>query len=109
MINSPGYTTMWNNTIITADYISGEVTSDSSFLYGSFECSAKYANQRGSWPAFWAFGGEGIPCELGGSNACEIDFSEFWNETAKNWLGQCYTVIKLENNIHRYYPSICGT
>jgi beta-glucanase (GH16 family) len=58
MLYSPGYTTtMWNDSIITADYISGEVTSYSTFFYGSFECSAKYANQRGSWPAFWAIGG----------------------------------------------------
>lgn len=110
MLYSPGYTTtMWNGSIITADYISGEVTSDSSFFYGSFECRVKYANQRGSWPAFWLFGGDGVPCEQGGGNACEIDISEFWNVTDKNLLGQCYTVKKLENNCHRYYPAICGT
>ena len=67
IISSPGYTTtMWNDSIISADYISGEVATDSVFHYGSFECRVKYAHQIGSWPAFWAIGGDGIPCEQGG-------------------------------------------
>lgn len=107
---SPGYTTItWDHDTLTANYISGEVTSDATFLYGSFECRAKYANQRGSWPAFWLFGGDGTPCPPGG-NACEIDISEYWNVTNMNLLWQCYTVNKLENNCHLYYPpDICGT
>lgn len=107
---SPGYTTTtWDGKVITADYISGEVTSNATFLYGSFECRAKYANQRGSWPAFWLFGGDGVPCPPGG-NACEIDISEYWNVTNMNLLGECNTVNKLENNCHLYYPpDVCGT
>ncbi len=105
MLASPGYTIiMWDGDTITADYISGEVTSDSTFLYGSYECSVKYANDLGSWPAFWAIGGDGIPCEQGGGAGDEIDISEFWNVSGLNLIGQCYSVIKLENNCHRYYP-----
>jgi beta-glucanase (GH16 family) len=102
-LDSPGYTiTLWNNSTITADYIAGEVASGSSFLYGSFECRAKYANQRGSWPAFWLYGGDGVPCPNG--NACEIDISELWNITDENIFG-CHSKLKLENNCHHAYPS----
>lgn len=112
IISSPGYTfTDWMNRTYTADYISGEVTSDSAFQYGSFECRAKYAHQKGSWPAFWAIGGDGIPCEQGGGAGDEIDISEFWSYTVCNHPGSnppYHEAMKLENNCHRYYnPGYC--
>jgi len=113
IISSPGYTfTDWKNRTYTADYISGEVTSDSAFHYGSFECRAKYAHQKGSWPAFWLFGvGDGIPCAQGGGENDEIDISEFWSytELMKTEDGvYCMGKMKLENNCHRYYnPGYC--
>jgi len=113
IIASPGYTiTDGLGHTYTADYISSEVTSSvTPFLHGSFECRAKYANQRGSWPAFWLFGGDGVACPPGG-NACEIDISEFWSytELMKPEDGvYCMDKMKLENNCHRYYPPlICG-
>lgn len=64
MLYSQGYTiTTWDGKVKTADYISSEVTSDTTFLYGSFECRAKYANQAGSWPAFWFIGESGADDE----------------------------------------------
>ena len=86
MLYSPGYTTTtWDGKVKTADYISGEVTSCTPLPpYGSFECRVKYAHQKGSWPAFWAIGGDGIPCEQGGGAGDEIDISEFWSYTVCN-------------------------
>ena len=35
-----------------ADYVGQEFWTNRSFLYGSFECKATFANEHGSWPAF---------------------------------------------------------
>jgi beta-glucanase (GH16 family) len=47
IISSPGYIQIipWDHDTLTANYISGEVTSDSAFHYGSFECRAKELGQ----------------------------------------------------------------
>lgn len=64
---------------IRSDYVGGEVTSKRKFQYGIFECRAKFAHRRGSWPAFWLIGGKEIPCPPGGPGS-EIDIAELARE-----------------------------
>lgn len=94
MISRPGYTTIWNGKIFTADYIAGEIKTDTAFRYGSFECSAKFAYANGSFPAFWIMGGDGTACPPGGYGS-EIDIAELNCEDP---------VLTIDHVIHRYYP-----
>jgi len=57
---------------------------------------SKFANQYGSWPAFWLFGGDDIPCMSGGGYGNEIDIAELWSLNTK----------KIGHTIHWYYPGI---
>ncbi len=94
MLYSPGY----DAGKYSGDYICAEIGSKQLFRYGSFECSAKYAHEKGSWPAFWIIGGDGTPCPPGGYGN-EIDISEFKCDDSNNTI---------DHVIHRYYsPSNC--
>ncbi len=78
---------------ITANFISGQVTSLDSYTYGIFECSATFSDQLGAFPAFWTH--SEMPCSSSFNN--EIDIVEkkidHLNPT-------------LDNHIF-YYPSNC--
>ncbi len=68
MISCPNCkVTNYAGTTYYGNYAGGEVVSKvPPFQYGIFECKAKYATNLGSWPAFWAIGGDGTPCPPGG-------------------------------------------
>jgi hypothetical protein len=59
MYSHPGFTSKtWTpdgDSTITADYIAAEVITHEAFSYGIFECSATFAYDRGSFPAFWLY------------------------------------------------------
>ncbi len=59
------------NQVYTAKYTAGLITSKQKFKYGYFEIRFKSTGQKGTWPAFWLYGGE--PNE-------EIDFFELKGE-----------------------------
>jgi hypothetical protein len=95
MLNIPGgYTnTYWGSTFIT-NFISGEMTSNDSFGYGVYQCKAKFAYNKGSFPAFWLYNDS--DCHISKRNEidiveCKVDHS---NPT-------------LDNNMF-YYPTNCG-
>lgn len=92
MLYSPGY----DAGKYSGDYICAEISSDSAFRYGSYECLAKFAHEKASWPAFWIIGGDGTPCPPGGYGN-EIDIAEFKCDDSDNTL---------DHVIHRYYPPI---
>lgn len=78
------------------DYAGAEVVSLDSFRfrYGVFECSAKFAHQNASWPAFWILGGDVTPCSQGGISN-EIDMAELKCEDSS---------LTIDHVIHKYYP-----
>lgn len=80
---------------VYSNYVGGEVNTLDTYQYGFFECRAKYAHQSGSWPAFWLFGGDGIPCPPGGQGS-EIDIAEL----------SCELFPRMMHVIHRYYPPV---
>ncbi len=59
------------NQEFTSKYTAGLITTKQLFKYGYFEVRFKSAGQRGTWPAFWLYGGK--PNE-------EIDFFELKGE-----------------------------
>lgn len=63
-----------------SDYVGGEVNTLRKFQYGAFECRAKYAHKRGTWPAFWLIGSQSVPCPPGGQGN-EIDIAELARES----------------------------
>lgn len=79
---------------VKSDYVGGEISTIRKFRYGIFECRAKYAHKRGSWPAFWLIGNSNIPCPPGGSGS-EIDIAELARE------GDHPLMMHV---IHYYYP-----
>ncbi len=89
MIYSPNYSSGG----YTGDYVGAEISTKNTFQYGSFECRAKFAHENGSWPAFWVFGGDGVPCPYGYGN--EIDIAELKCEDSS---------LSIDHVIHRYYP-----
>ncbi len=56
MLKIPGgYTnSYWEGTFIT-NFITGEVVSNDYFGYGVYQCRAKFAYDKGSFPAFWLY------------------------------------------------------
>lgn len=64
-------------------YVGGELISNNSFGYGIYECTANFATDKGSWAAFWLFGGGG-----------EIDIAE------NKWFDSIN--VKIGNYIHRW-------
>lgn len=78
-----------------SDYVGGEVNSIRKFQYGVFECRAKYAHKKGSWPAFWLFGDSAV-LSPPGSIANEIDIAE---------LARNGAYPKMMHVIHYYHPS----
>ncbi len=84
----------YNNT--NYDYIGAEFITDSTFLFGIFECQATYANQVGSWPAFWSF--HQLPCP--DNEGPEIDFAEYSCQSSSNKL--------LSHAIHHWPAVTCG-
>lgn len=98
MKRTPNYLdSIWNSKgwqQVRSDYVGGEITTKRKFQYGVFECRAKYAHKRGSWPAFWLIGGKEVPCPPGGEGS-EIDIAELARE------GDHPLMMHV---IHRYYP-----
>ena len=88
--------TDWAGNKYYGDYAGGEIVSKEQFLYGIFECRAKYAQEDGSWPAFWLIGGDGIPCPPGGY-ANEIDMFEYFCRSTGD---------QMEHNIRHYHPPV---
>lgn len=67
MVKIPNY----NDSI---DFVGAEFWTNETFLYGVFECKASFANEIGSWPAFWSIhNGSCINNE-----GPEIDFAEYF-------------------------------
>lgn len=80
------------------NYAGAEVVSKQLFQYGIFECRVKFAQENGSWPAFWLIGGDGTPCPPGGYGN-EIDMFEYFCRTSGD---------QMEHNVHHYHPpSVC--
>lgn len=96
MLKIPGgYTnSYWEGTFIT-DFITGEVTSNSYFGYGVYQCNALFAYDKGSFPAFWLYNDS--QCAVSKRN--EIDIVE----CKVNHSGPT-----LDNNMF-YYPTNCGS
>lgn len=78
-----------------SDYVGGEVNSIRKFQYGIFECKAKYAHKKGSWPAFWLFGDTQLPSPIGNIGN-EIDIAE---------LARKGEYPEMMHVIHYYQPS----
>lgn len=78
-----------------SDYVGGEVNTIRKFRYGVFECKAKYAHKKGSWPAFWLFGDSAVLSPTG-SLGNEIDIAE---------LARNGAYPKMMHVIHYYFPS----
>lgn len=71
MLRYPNYTTTdWNGNPITANFIAGQVETFERYSYGVYECNATFANQPGSFPAFWLMSGE--PCNSSFNNEIDI-------------------------------------
>lgn len=87
-------TTDWNNNPITANFIAGSLETFQTFSYGVYECKANFANQRGSFPAFWLM--SKMPCSTSYNN--EIDIVELKYE---------HDSPTLDNNIF-YWPTNCN-
>lgn len=79
---------------IFSNYIGGEFVTLKRFSFGVFECKAKYALKSGSWPAFWLYGNEDVPCPPGAHDS-EIDMAEL------NCDSDFPTMMHV---IHRYDP-----
>lgn len=98
MLMQPGFSAKtWSpngDTLITADFIAGEVMTNKDFSYGIFECNATFAAGNGSFPAFWLY--NDTMCFE--SERPEIDIVEL----KVNHLNPT-----LDNNIW-YYPKDCG-
>ncbi len=95
MLHYPNYTTTnWDDDPITADFIAGQVESKEHFTYGVYECSATFANKKGSFPAFWSMSSE--DCDIGMPNN-EMDFVELKYEHSNPTI---------DNGIF-YYPPPC--
>ncbi len=97
MLRQPGFTAKtWSpngDTIITADFIAGEVMTVEDYSYGIFECNATFAAGKGSFPAFWLY--NDTMCFE--SHRPEIDIVE---------LKINHRNPTLDNNIW-YYPEDC--
>jgi len=93
-LDSVWKSTGWQH--VYSDYVGGEVNSIKKFQFGVFECRAKFALRRGSWPAFWLIGGTDIPCPPGGPGS-EIDIAELARESE---------FPRMMHVIHRYYPPV---
>ncbi len=87
-------TTDWNNNPITANFIAGSLETFQTYSYGVYECKANFANQRGSFPAFWLM--SKMPCSTSYNN--EIDIVELKYE---------HDSPTLDNNIF-YWPTNCN-
>jgi hypothetical protein len=95
MLHYPNYTTTdWDSNPISANFIAGEVNTYTYFSYGVFECNATFANQPGSFPAFWLISAE--DCNNIRNN--EIDIVE---------LKYNHQNPTLDNNIF-HYRTPCG-
>lgn len=57
MIYHPGY--CYDQGTQCPNYISAEIHSKEKFKYGIYEGRMKFASGKGSWPAFWFYGGSG--------------------------------------------------
>ncbi len=66
-------------------FVGGELVSNEAFGYGIYECIANFAIDKGSWAAFWLFGGGG-----------EIDFAE------EQWHSSNINQIYLGNFVHEW-------
>ncbi len=95
MLNIPGgYTnTYWGSTFIT-NFISGEMISSDYFGYGVYQCKAKFAYNKGSFPAFWLYNDS--DCHVSKRN--EIDIVECKVDDSSTTL----------DNHMFYYPTNCG-
>lgn len=106
MIYHPGYS--YNDgTIHYPDYVSAEIVSKEKCKYGIYEGRMKFATGKGSWPAFWFFGGSGADDpQYNTGYASEIDIAEYnWS---RNWL--CVYSATTDHVFHWWWPeSIHGT
>ena len=84
----------------SSDFVGGEFWTKETFLYGSFECKASFANQLGSWPAFWSF--HKLPCP--NNEGPEIDFAEY----SCRVLNGTSTIRELGHYIHHWLDAPCG-
>lgn len=96
MLKIPGgYTnSYWEGTFIT-NFITGEVVSNDYFGYGVYQCRAKFAYDKGSFPAFWLYNDS--QCSVSKRN--EIDIVECKVQDSSSPT--------LDNNMF-YYPPSCG-
>ena len=96
MIKIPGgYTnSYWAGTFIT-NFIAGEITSNDYFGYGVYQCNAKFAYDKGSFPAFWLYNDS--ECTLSKRNEIDIVECKVDNSNPPT----------LDNNMF-YYPPSCG-
>ncbi|HKJ80287.1 MAG TPA: family 16 glycosylhydrolase, partial [Prolixibacteraceae bacterium] len=102
MAYSPGYCYDLNGTSHCPDYIAAEIVSKKLFKYGIYEGRMKFAVEKGSWPAFWFFGGSGAsnPMYNKDGYASEIDIAE--HNWFKNFIFRSHHT---EHVLHWWWPS----
>ena len=108
MVYDPGYCFV-DGIIHCPDYISAEIVSKDKFKYGIYEGRMRFAAGKGSWPAFWFFGGSGADDpQYNTGYASEIDIAEYnWHKDS--WPSGGYTV-HTDHVFHWWWPeSFHGT
>lgn len=100
MIFQPGYCYVLEGDTICKNYISAEIVSEETYKYGIYEGRMKFSIQRGSWPAFWFYGGSGADDpQYNNGYASEIDIAEY------NWYANLLNYDpKTEHVLHWWGP-----
>ena len=100
MVNAPLHCFTVDSITKCYNYISAEITSKELYKYGIYEGRMKFAYARGSWPAFWFFGGSGADDpQYNNGYASEIDFAEY------NWYVELFGYDpKTEHVLHWWGP-----
>jgi len=100
MIYQPGYYYISKGDTISKPYISAEIESITQYKYGIYEGRVKFSILRGSWPAFWFFGGSGADdSQYNNGYASEIDIAEY------NWYVNLFSYSpKNEHVLHWWGP-----
>ena len=108
MIYQPGscYYDYDDEIYICPDYITAEISSKEPYKYGIYEGRMKFAHARGSWPAFWFFGGSGADDpQYNNGYASEIDIAEYnWYVNLLNYNPKTEHVLHWWGPCHHYRP-----
>lgn len=100
MVNAPLHCFTIDGVTKCYNYISAEILTKKPYKYGIYEGRMKFAYARGSWPAFWFFGGIGADDpQYNNGYASEIDIAEY------NWYVELFGYDpKTEHVLHWWGP-----